>query len=415
MTANPQVEPAHSPIGASTCERWSACPGSVAAIAALPPQKPSIYAAEGTVAHTVAERYFAGITKDLSDDIGRTFVQDGFEIEVKDDMVEAVQEWVDLVDSLLSEYKLPRYFYRNEIKFKLLHLDPEAFGTCDGNINVPMNRIIVIDYKHGKGKLVEVKNNVQCLYYALGAYYELPETERRDLVWVETIIVQPRGRHPDGSIRRHVYRIEELLEFELALQRAIERVRRGDATLAAGTHCQFCNAKPVCSEFRRYINAQAQLDFGRFEAEAVHLPAPSSLSPERIATLMDNAEAIRGWCNAVDDLAHVLAEGGQVIPGYELVVGETKRRWSSETAVEDTWGDLLGDDLYTRKIKSPAQLEKTLKKHKGITLKQAESEIYDYWIKPDGKSQLQKIGSGKDLAKPKLANEFEAFIPPSHT
>ena len=78
---------------------------------------------------------------------------------------------------------------RVEVKFDLTHIDAEAFGTCDAVIVAPMNRIIVVDYKHGKGHAVEVENNHQLQYYALGAYYALPASDQCDIEYVEMVIV----------------------------------------------------------------------------------------------------------------------------------------------------------------------------------------------------------------------------------
>jgi len=46
----------HSNISPSAASRWTACPGSVALTAALPPSKTSIHAAEGTACHELGEK-----------------------------------------------------------------------------------------------------------------------------------------------------------------------------------------------------------------------------------------------------------------------------------------------------------------------------------------------------------------------
>lgn len=383
-------EKQHSPIGASSCERWWNCPGSVKLIDSLPPAPSSQYAAEGTVAHWVAEQWLnSGVWQD--DEIrhkyvGTTMVQDGFEIEITDEMVDAVEVyknavWEYVFGSRHGEKGLDGLRagdIRTEVKFALTHIDPEAFGTCDLVIVKPMDRIIVMDYKHGKGHAVEVTENKQLLYYALGALYELPP-EERDFGYVETVIVQPRAKHPDGPIRKHVYRLSELREFGYGLKEAVERVRKGDDTPKAGAWCKFCNAKPVCPAVRKDIQERAALDFDCVEEKPVQLPEPSTLQPERLAQLLRNAETIRGWCDSVAGLAFQLAEHGTQIPGYKLVQKTGNRKWQNEADVLAAFELEFGDDIFNKKLKSPAQMEKLLKKRK--------AEIEPYVVIPvTGKS-----------------------------
>jgi hypothetical protein len=49
------TKPAHSPLGASSMERWQNCPGSIRLSRGIPNTE-SVYAQEGTKAHELAER-----------------------------------------------------------------------------------------------------------------------------------------------------------------------------------------------------------------------------------------------------------------------------------------------------------------------------------------------------------------------
>ena len=92
------IEPAHSPLGASGNYRWLKCLGSINLIKKLGLKDvPNEYSAQGTVAHEIAAVC-------LQDDrqpwefAGETRTQDGFEIEVDQEMVEGIQLYIDLIE-----------------------------------------------------------------------------------------------------------------------------------------------------------------------------------------------------------------------------------------------------------------------------------------------------------------------------
>jgi hypothetical protein len=397
---------AHSPIGASTAERWWNCPGSVKLIQRVPPSEGSVYSATGTVAHSMGEIWLKdGIYSDnhMEKYIGQTFVEDGFEIEVTEEMIEAVKLYKNTVWQYLFEYRLRHHLdLRTEVRFSLAHIDPEAFGTCDAVIVAPMNRIVIIDYKHGQGHPVEVENNKQLLYYALGAYYDLPESQRLDIGFIETVIVQPRARHLDGPVRKHVYRLDELRAFERDLRDAVGRIRSGEDGLAAGSHCKFCPAKPICPAIRRDIAERAGLDFECIESAPVSLPPATTLAAERLAHLLRNADTIRDWCASIGQLAFALAERGTEIPGYKLVEKAGRRKWADEADVRKAFELEFGDAIFNTELKSPAQMEKLLKKRK--------SEIAPYVIIPPGGKSLVPVEDAREAVVSGAAMDFEVYI-----
>ena len=399
---------AHSPIGASSCERWLNCPGSVNLAKGLPPSKSSIYAATGTVAHMLGEQALnsyiqfgpmhCGPYEALKDEVGRSYVESDFEIEVTEEMVEAVEIYLDAVVKYAEEYCAD---IKPEVRFHMPHIDPQAFGTCDAMLYATLDRIIVIDYKHGQGHAVEVENNYQLKYYALGAYYSLPE-DLRDIGYVEMVIVQPRAKHLDGPVRSCVITKAELLAFEVELKEAIARVRAADASLQVGKWCTFCTARPVCPALRKDIEEKACLVFDKIEQEPLELPPVSTIEPERLAKLMENAALFRSWCDSVAALATALAEKGIEIPGYKMVDKYGNRRWINEKDVESAYSLELGDDLYNKKLKSPAQLEKVLKKRK--------DELTDYVEKPLTGRVLVPVSDGRHEVPTGPTSVFDTFI-----
>lgn len=145
------------------------------------------------------------------------------------------------------------------------------FGTNDASVSLPFDHVSVFDYKHGQGVVVEVEDNEQELYYALGKAKELSWAfETLDLV-----IVQPRARHADGKVRRWSTNKAVLREYEGRLREAAVATEHRDAPLRAGDWCTFCKASAVCGELREEAFRQAGLEFGDgFEEDQVVQTGP---------------------------------------------------------------------------------------------------------------------------------------------
>ena len=161
----------HSHLGASSSYRWMACPGSVA-LSKDVPRKDTFFSKEGTAAHKLGEIAFAAKLHP-SNWLGEIIE----EVEVSTYMVEAVVVYVDYLKSLdVLDNEL-----RLEHKFDLSKLNPPApmFGTSDCTCYVPLEfKLIVADYKHGAGVAVDVDDNSQLMYYALGAMLELGKSKK---------------------------------------------------------------------------------------------------------------------------------------------------------------------------------------------------------------------------------------------
>ncbi len=408
----------HSPIGASSSERWWHCPGSVKLAESLPPSPDTIYTTQGTVAHQLGEGVIrayqtleeAGFThealcndtteKTLQDEIGKSYVESGFEIEVTEDMADAVQVYIDLIDQYVRDYALRwQEHIRAEIQFDLTHIDPEAYGTCDCRILIPGYKLVVADYKHGAGHAVEVTDNHQLRYYALGAYYDLSEDARRTIHEIDIIIVQPRARHLHGPIRSQTLSVGELRTFEVDLSAAIRRVRGGDPTLQTGPWCKFCPAKPICPAVRQELEHETQIAFGPIDVQPVQLPDPRGMDADKLGQLARNANVIIDWARSIIGLATNTADKGLPVTGFKLVTKYGNRRWKDEREVERAFKLEFGDQLFNRKLKSPAQLEKVLGKKR-------KDEIAPYYEIPETGKTLVAEGDAREGVASGVADAF---------
>ncbi len=348
---------AHATLGASSASRWMACPGSVRLSEGMP-NTSSDYAREGTAAHELSEMCLrsgkAAITF-----LGETI--EGFEVD--EDMAEAVQVYVDAVNKLAKGNRLTI-----EQRFSLAALNPPVpmFGTADAVIWEESTRTLyVVDLKYGAGVPVKVENSPQLSYYALGAmlaqeaeYGILPEK-------VVMIIVQPRYHHADGPVRTF-----EIDSYSLRCEWAEDLIRyayetlRPDAPLNPGDHCKFCLAQAKCPALHAQALTLAQTEFD----DSFSPPPPEVLSDAQISDILSKADSFKSWVNSVQAYAaDKIARGGH-IPGYKLVAKRAQRKWTDEQEAVDLLENmgLEEDDLYTRKLISPAQAEEKLGKKKAI-------------------------------------------------
>lgn len=343
--------PAHSKLGASSMHRWSECPGSVRLSAGLESTS-SFYAAEGSAAHDIAAQCLES-DDDAGSFIGLDWAHDEYGAGITEEMCEAVQVYLDAVrgDAINCEppYRLIEH------KFHLEELHPQLFGTADCVQVWPGTKFMrVYDYKHGAGVAVDVDNNVQLKYYALGALlsYKKPITD------VELVIVQPRCPHEGGQVRRYRFKAVELLDFEADLMDAVRRTEDPNAPLKLGDHCHWCPAAALCPEAKSRAQEAARMEFSPV--------AP--YDPQDLADTLAILPAIEGWAKTVREFAYGEAQHGRTPPGYKLVDKRPTRKWTvDEHTVEkelSTIG-LAESDIYCpREVKSPAQIEKVIGKAK---------------------------------------------------
>jgi hypothetical protein len=340
----------HSLLGASSASRWFECPGSVNLHRKLGDLVPeSKYAAEGTMAHELAEHCIEQC-EDPMDMIGDYLNKN--ETPITRDMAEAVKVYCDYVEELLGKGPEKGILYIEE-SFRLDWIDKECYGTNDLCLLIPFKKLTVIDYKHGKGVPVEPEYNKQLMYYALGA------AKDAEVDVVEMVIVQPRNDHPEGPIRSWEVPWTELEKFEKDLKIAIKKTRDPNAPLVSGDHCRWCPVKPQCPALRNKAFEVAQQKFDVIEdVEVMELPKQGELSPEQVSKVLQAADMINEWVKSLHVYAKTQMDQGKTVPGFKLVRKRTHRKWDNEANVESEFKDLFGDEIYSpRKLRTPKQLE----------------------------------------------------------
>lgn len=376
----------HSKIGASSAHRWMACPGSVRLSAGVE-SKSSEFAQEGTLAHALAEvcltnewpaEQLAGLPLSY-DDHGEKKVAD-----ITEEMAENVQVYLDAVRGLGGELLV-------EQRFHLKQIHNDLFGTSDAIVwNAKTKTLYVYDLKYGQGVPVEVEDNPQLPYYALGALLETKYP-------AETIvmgIVQPRCPHPDGPIRTKTIPAIDLLDFADDLQKAALATEVPNAPLNPGGHCHWCPAAGFCPA----IAAKAQ------DVAKAEFRADLSYSPEVLAETLRWLPILEAWINSVREFAYGESEHGRAPPGWKLVEKVARRKWREDDSVvvsrllENT--PLTQDELYApAKLLTPAALEKLLPKdQRGV--------INELTIKESSGLALAPEADRRPAVKADAATEF---------
>lgn len=333
----------HSELGASSCERWWNCPGSVRLSRGVE-RHDTAHSIEGTAAHKLAELCLSN-GQEAVEYVERTICA----VDITPAIADRVQVFLDDVRSMIPDIALLRDV-QIEVRFDLSPLDPPApmFGTADVVIYVPVwRKLYVRDYKNG-WLFVDVTDNKQLRYYALGAILALgPDCPVSE---IEVTIVQPRCTA--DPIRRETFDAVELAEWSVDLMAHARATLDPDAPTKAGKWCKFCPVESTCrtrAEFALTASyADAQNDFT--------LPNPELLTPEESALLLDREAAIRAFLDAHHE--HCKRNPP---PGWKLTESQGRDAWRDQDDAEVTLSAIHEIDPWEpRELKSPAVARETL-------------------------------------------------------
>jgi Protein of unknown function (DUF2800) len=352
----------HSLFGMSVMERRIACPGSALAEKGLPDRSTSA-SDRGTYLHELAARALLGD------------VQAAYEPEDAEDS-KVVLDYVDAVQSELMRYErmhlvgecaTPVLFV--EQRFHLDHIDDELWGTADALILAPPY-VHVFDLKTGyvAVELVVTKGeheviNPQLGGYMLGGIRAAQKISSGVFSKFRMSVIQPaRGGTKTIPVER-----KQLAQLAASIVDTLEAARKPDAPRVPGDHCGFCKARGVCPALRESALGEAR---AFFQDEALEVPAQEvvEIESEDLAKLIALGERVDAWLKAVRAEAWHRLNEGTPVPGLKLIAKRATRKWRDEAAaLQRLKGEGLEDaDLYSRKFKSPAQIEKIGKELKPL-------------------------------------------------
>lgn len=362
----------HALLSASSAYRWLNCTPSARMTENLEDTQ-SVYAAEGTLAHELAElqlRYqLKLITKATYNKELKKIKADELYSE---EMPDEVEKYTGYVFEKLTEVQshTPDALIFLEQKLDFSKYVPEGFGTGDCII-IADGTLEVMDLKYGKGVEVFAEENPQMMLYALGAIEEYGFIY--DIDKVRMTIAQPRLDN-FSTWEISVDDLEAWANGELT-QKAKE-AWDGTGSCNAGDWCKFCKVKATC---------KARADAALAVALQHEAQDPNLLSVDEIAEILHMAEEIQAWAKDVQDYALEQArDNGVKFKGWKLVEGRSNRKYTDEGEVATKLINegLTEEEIYNKKIKGITEMEKTLGKKKFSTL------LKDLVIKPEGKPTL---------------------------
>ena len=343
---NNHKERAHALLSASSAHRWLHCPPS-ALVSATYKETASEFAAEGTLAHEVAEA-FAKSEKITLEEVEKT--PGG--VYVTQEMIDCATEYSDYIQEHIKT-STPTVLLEQRVDFS--PWVPEGFGTCDCII-LEGDTMTVIDYKYGKGVAVSATDNPQLRLYALGALNDFGIAY--DVTKVETHIFQPRLNNVD----RETMTADELLAWGETVKPIAQKAAKGKGTYKAGAHCKFC---PHAGKCRTLTNLCTE----KVTAYGISAKAPT-LAPHEVAEVLELEPIFNLWLKRVKAQAlDTLMAGGQV-PGFKAVLGRGSRQWADDLRVQEVLNDFgySKEDYTETKLLSPAGMESAIGKAKTAEL-----------------------------------------------
>lgn len=336
---------AHAPFSPSALSRLMACPGSWRHNLGRE-SKTSPYAAEGTLAHHLAENALRLYISLGVSDLGKI----KFAEEFPEEMHDYIQEYVDHVVRTCDNYDIDV-----EKRVKIIDGDEPMWGTVDAGFINEDGTAYIVDLKYGMGIGVEAVDNPQLAAYAIGFLKELYHhgakvtklvmqifQPRVDYPLKEWVIDDPKAFYDVwmAKLKHTVYECKEDWYFE------------------TGDHCRFCPGKLECPEMTKQVE----------DAIVKGVEGGTDLTVVDTSTLLkfqNKAKAVQMFLKAVESELTDRATRGENVRGWKLVQGLGNRAWNlpEEEMVKKLKNQKLKkDEIYNMKLCTPTQLQKKLKK-----------------------------------------------------
>ena len=251
----------HTVASPSALHRLMRCPGSAVLCKSVPEQS-SKYAEEGTLFHAIMEHILKSkLGEQVTNKWIRMYIETystiALEKEAVDEMVDCVQgatQWFNLnfvnATQIIAETRLPMYYSDRD------------YGTADVIVLFD-DRLVIVDWKYGKGVDVSPNNNPQLISYAVSAlkYLSSQHIDIRNFKEIETIIYQPRIYTGD-TVKSYKYAMQELVQQSKIIKEAVDKVYSlysksvnskivKENLSASEEACKFCPAKMICKAYAK--------------------------------------------------------------------------------------------------------------------------------------------------------------------
>lgn len=375
----------HALLSASSASRWLNCPKSVRLTEDIPDGESSSFAAEGTLAHAIAEDYLREYATGKGRTVEDYVVPERFKGNplFYDGMYQDVTPYLEYVVSTF-EGKSRVATLDIEARLDFSKYVPSGFGTGDAVI-IDNGTLEICDLKFGKGVLVEAENNPQIMLYGLGALHAYDYIF--DIRNVKMTIVQPRLDH----VASFVLSADELRDWGNNTVSPIAKLAyNGQGDQKAGDWCRWCKIKATCK-------ARAEK-----QGQTVAMMAEAELTDDQICQILTASAEIKAWLSDIESHTVQRLSDGETLPGWKLVEGRSNRKIKEPEALAEK---LLNCGVDASRIYKPQELQSLTALEKAVGKARFNELCGEFVYKPQGKATLVPE-SDKRPALGSVENDF---------
>lgn len=339
----------HALLSASGASRWLNCTPS-ARLEEKKPNRSSIYADEGTLAHEYSDiniQYRLGMIteKVFNSEIKKLQKHKLYSSEIDTETAKYIDTVMETYAEVIAKDKHAIILVEQRLDFS--HIVEHGFGT--GDIVIISNGVMyVIDLKYGKGVKVTADDNSQLKLYGVGALREFELSY--DIHTVRLVIAQPRM----DNWSTWDISAEDLNDWaENFVKPKAKEAYKGEGDQTPGEWCKFCKVKNVCRAL-----AEKNLELAKYEFRDPH-----ELSVEELSEIYDKLDMYDDWSSSIKKYMLDEAIRGTKFNGFKLVEGRSNRKWLDEDKVIKKLSNNFDEDEYMNsKLKGIGDIEKLVGK-----------------------------------------------------
>lgn len=344
------------------------CPGSIL-LGKIVAGFTSTYAQEGTTGHYLAKQM-------INAEIEGKPLPDTDDYEP--DLVELVEDYVDHAIQL----RQPGCVQMVEERLSLASVRG-AYGTLDLATYYPAQRLLVItDLKLGGGVLVQVKRNLQLMYYALLALLKLNKPVHK----VRLEIFQPRSwtGEPLSTWETDIF---DVLDFEKEIADFAAKALDPNAPLNVGDWCRFCPAMPICPKLKLIAKGIVTKE---------HLPI-NFYTPGEISELLKREPQVKEFFRRLNEFAYSEMMAGCKIPDWKMVNKMGRSKWKDEAPAAMKLNKLPGTAFKPQRLIGIKEFKKKFPDYKNLA-----DQLTD-----KGSSGFTIVPTTSDRAEAKIGVDFQ--------
>lgn len=396
------IKNSHALFSPSSADKWFNCAASLAMEIDFP-EITSKYSMEGSAAHKIAEKILKNIlflkkNKNKKRKIKAIQYLNSYPLSnyknkkigpiVTQEMTEYIQIYVDNICQFAKEKKL---FIEQRVDFSEFISIDKQYGTADAII-ISNDQMQIHDLKYGFIK-VNAKENKQLQLYALGALKKFDKIKKKIKI-IEFFIHQPRLNYISKwkitvenlilfSKKAKLSAIYAMFAINLAQNKGINQLFENMFN-PGFKQCRWCRASGgKCKAETIYYLKSIDKDFKKND-EIKYLNINKMLNNIELSKLYVKIGELNKFFKSIKKRVIEELNKGNNIPGLKLTYNKsTPRTWINESLAKDALKKIIlrKDDLYIKKLVSPAKAEKIINKK----FPQKWESLKHLIIKPQGK------------------------------